>query len=52
MAQNEQVLVDRFCGGDTTAFHELVGQYKKKIYSPMTSQETIMRLKTSLRRYS
>ena len=32
MAQNEQVLVDRFCGGDATAFHELVGQYKKKIY--------------------
>jgi len=32
MAQNEQVLVDRFCGGDHAAFHELVGQYKKKIY--------------------
>ena len=32
MQQNEQVLVDRFCGGDQTAFHELVGQYKKKIY--------------------
>jgi len=32
MAQNEQVLVDRFCEGDTSAFHELVGQYKKKIY--------------------
>ena len=32
MQQNEQVLVDRFCGGDHTAFHELVGQYKKKIY--------------------
>ncbi len=32
MQTNEQVLVDRFCGGDHTAFHELVGQYKKKIY--------------------
>lgn len=32
MQPNEQVLVDRFCGGDHTAFHELVGQYKKKIY--------------------
>lgn len=32
MQQNEQVLVDRFCGGDNNAFLELVGQYKKKIY--------------------
>jgi RNA polymerase sigma-70 factor (ECF subfamily) len=32
MAQNEQFLVDRFCGGDHTAFHELVSLYKKKIY--------------------
>lgn len=32
MTDNEQVLVDRFCGGDSTAFHELVGRYKKKIY--------------------
>ena len=32
MAQNEQVLVDRFCGGDSSAFHELVGRYKKKIF--------------------
>jgi RNA polymerase sigma-70 factor (ECF subfamily) len=32
MQANEQILVDRFCGGDHTAFHELVGQYKKKIY--------------------
>jgi RNA polymerase sigma-70 factor (ECF subfamily) len=32
MQTNEQVLVDRFCGGDQTAFHDLVGQYKKKIY--------------------
>jgi RNA polymerase sigma-70 factor (ECF subfamily) len=32
MAQNEQVLIDRFCTGDHTAFHELVGRYKKKIY--------------------
>lgn len=32
MAQNEQFLVDRFCSGDQTAFHELVSLYKKKIY--------------------
>ncbi len=32
MQQNEQILVDRFCGGDNDAFLELVGQYKKKIY--------------------
>lgn len=32
MQSNEQIIVDRFCGGDHTAFHELVGQYKKKIY--------------------
>jgi len=32
MAQNEQVLIDRFCTGDQAAFHELVGRYKKKIY--------------------
>jgi len=32
MQPNEQILVDRFCGGDHSAFHELVGQYKKKIY--------------------
>ncbi len=32
MAQNEQVLIDRFCTGDHAAFHELVGRYKKKIY--------------------
>jgi RNA polymerase sigma-70 factor (ECF subfamily) len=32
MQQNEQFLVDRFCGGDNDAFLELVSQYKKKIY--------------------
>lgn len=32
MQPNEQILVDRFCGGDNSAFHELVGQHKKKIY--------------------
>jgi RNA polymerase sigma-70 factor (ECF subfamily) len=32
MAQNEQFLVDRFCSGDHTAFHELVNLHKKKIY--------------------
>lgn len=33
MAQNEQALIDRFCNGDFTAFHELVGRYKRKIYN-------------------
>lgn len=32
MAENEQVLIDRFCAGDHAAFHELVGRHKKKIY--------------------
>lgn len=32
MAQNDQVLIDRFCSGDQTAFYDLVGRYKKKIY--------------------
>jgi RNA polymerase sigma-70 factor (ECF subfamily) len=32
MAQNDQNLIDRICSGDQTAFYDLVGQYKKKIY--------------------
>ena len=32
MAQNDQVLIDRLCSGDQSAFHDLVGRYKKKIY--------------------
>ncbi len=32
MAQNEQILIDRFSRGDDAAFHELVGLHKKKIY--------------------
>ena len=32
MAENEQILIDRFCTGDHAAFHELVGRHKKKIY--------------------
>jgi len=32
MAENEQILIDRFCKGDHAAFHELVGRHKKKIY--------------------
>jgi len=32
MAQNDQILIDRFCSGDQTAFYDLVGRYKKKIY--------------------
>jgi RNA polymerase sigma-70 factor (ECF subfamily) len=32
MAQNDQVLIDRLCSGDQSAFHDLVGRYKKKVY--------------------
>jgi RNA polymerase sigma-70 factor (ECF subfamily) len=32
MEQNDQILIDRLCSGDQTAFFELVGQYKKKVY--------------------
>jgi RNA polymerase sigma-70 factor (ECF subfamily) len=32
MVQNEQILIDRICGGDHSAFYDLVGRYKKKIY--------------------
>jgi RNA polymerase sigma-70 factor (ECF subfamily) len=32
MAQNEQMLIDRFCSGDQMAFYDLVGRHKKKIY--------------------
>ncbi len=32
MAINDQILIDRFCTGDQTAFYDLVGRYKKKIY--------------------
>jgi RNA polymerase sigma-70 factor (ECF subfamily) len=32
MAQNDQILIDRLCSGDQTAFYDLVGQYKKKVY--------------------
>lgn len=32
MVKDEQVLVDRFCSGDNTAFQELMERYKKKIY--------------------
>jgi RNA polymerase sigma-70 factor (ECF subfamily) len=32
MAQNEQILIDRLCSGDQTAFYDLVGRYKKKVY--------------------
>ncbi len=30
--ENEQVLIDRISSGDSTAFQEFVGRYKKKIY--------------------
>jgi RNA polymerase sigma-70 factor (ECF subfamily) len=32
MAQNEQILIDRYCNGDQMAFSDLVGRHKKKIY--------------------
>ena len=32
MAQNDQIFIDRLCSGDQTAFFDLVGQYKKKVY--------------------
>jgi len=32
MVQNDQILIDRLCSGDQTAFYELVGKHKKKIY--------------------
>ena len=32
MVQNDQNLIDRICSGDQTAFYDLVGRYKKKIY--------------------
>jgi RNA polymerase sigma-70 factor (ECF subfamily) len=32
MTQNDQILIDRLCSGDQTAFYDLVGQYKKKVY--------------------
>ena len=32
MAQNDQILIDRICSGDQTAFYDLVDRYKKKIY--------------------
>lgn len=32
MAQNDQILIDRLCSGDQTAFFDLVAQYKKKVY--------------------
>lgn len=32
MAENDQILIDRFISGDTNAFQELVERYKKKVY--------------------
>ena len=32
MAENDQILIDRFTSGDTNAFQELVERYKKKVY--------------------
>ncbi len=32
MVQNERILIDRICSGDHSAFYDLVGRYKKKIY--------------------
>jgi RNA polymerase sigma-70 factor (ECF subfamily) len=63
MEQNEQFLVDRVCSGDQTAFHELVGRYKKKIYylayditgdhqeAEDISQEVFMKMYRSLKTF-
>ncbi|UCC38539.1 MAG: sigma-70 family RNA polymerase sigma factor [Candidatus Aminicenantes bacterium] len=32
MAENDQILIDRFTSGDARAFQELVERYKKKVY--------------------
>lgn len=32
MAENDQILIDRFTSGDTNAFQELVERHKKKVY--------------------
>jgi len=63
MEQNEQFLVDRVCSGDHTAFHELVGRYKKKIFylayditgdhqeAEDISQEVFMKMYRSLKTF-
>lgn len=63
MAQNEQALIDRSCTGDDTAFYELVGRYKKKIYylayditgnhheAEDISQEVFMKMHRSLKTF-
>ncbi|MDH5406874.1 MAG: helix-turn-helix domain-containing protein, partial [Candidatus Aminicenantes bacterium] len=63
MAQNEQFLIDRVCSGNQTAFHELVGRYKKKIYylayditgdhqeAEDISQEVFMKMYRSLKTF-
>jgi RNA polymerase sigma-70 factor (ECF subfamily) len=63
MAQNEQILIDRFSRGDDAAFHELVGLHKKKIYflayditgdhveAEDISQEVFMKMYRSLKNF-
>jgi RNA polymerase sigma-70 factor (ECF subfamily) len=63
MEQNEQFLIDRVYSGDQTAFHELVGRYKKKIYylayditgdhqeAEDISQEVFMKMYRSLKTF-
>jgi RNA polymerase sigma-70 factor, ECF subfamily len=63
MAQNDQVLIDRLCSGDQSAFHDLVGRYKKKVYylayditgdhheAEDISQEVFMKIYRSLKTF-
>ncbi len=63
MAQNDQNLIDRLCSGDQTAFTDLVGQYKKKVYylayditgdhheAEDISQEVFMKVYRALKRF-
>jgi RNA polymerase sigma-70 factor (ECF subfamily) len=63
MAENDRNLIDRLCGGDPAAFHDLVGQYKKKVYylayditgdhheAEDISQEVFMKVYRALKRF-
>lgn len=63
MEQNDRILIDRLCSGDQTAFHDLVGMYKKKVYylayditgdhheAEDISQEVFMKVYRALKRF-
>jgi RNA polymerase sigma-70 factor (ECF subfamily) len=63
MAENDRNLIDRLCSGDQTAFHDLVGLYKKKVYhlayditgdhheAEDISQEVFMKVYRALKRF-